>query len=386
MVRRSVASGADDPLLLCPQRSITSIDRSNEWRDPMGRPDQLTGQTSVRTHHARRVATLGATIAVLALLVATAPWPGADAFSQVVIDFATPMAAAVATLGCFLAAHRGARATRLFWVLLTCATAAWSLAEATWSSYDLLGGPVPVPNWSDLGYLAAVPLAVAALLAHPWRHEPVLSRGRRVVDGCSVAAAVGLLGWLLVLGPGWHGSDLSRIGGLVTVAYPLTDVVLVVVVVLCLMRAGRAHRWELGWVAASMVAMSGSDAIYTYLTVHRSYQSGQLVDVGWVAAYLAIAVASAGADPLRRRGRHATTTALAVAPADVTSPSLVSVVAPYVPILVALSVVALRGASTAQDPVARWLALSLVLLVLVRNVLTWAGTQERRRTAVRAGA
>lgn len=58
---------------------------------------------------------------------------------------------------------------RTFWRLFAAATGSWALGELLWAVYDLGrgGGAVPVPSWADAAYLAAVPLAAAALLAHP---------------------------------------------------------------------------------------------------------------------------------------------------------------------------------------------------------------------------
>ena len=77
-----------------------------------------------------------------------------------------------------------------------------------------------------------------------------------------------------------------------------------------------------------------------------------------MAAYLAIAVASAGADPLRRRGRHTTTTALAVAPADVTSPCQ------------ALAELAMRR-SVQRNPVDRAHVIATRIAVVASTIAVW---------------
>src|ERR1039458_1621205 len=87
-------------------------------------------------------------------------------------DVATPLAALIACVLCFWARARHSGRMRLFWLLLGCATASWTIAELIWGYYALiLTARVPVPSWADLGYLSAIPLTVAALVVHPRSEE-----------------------------------------------------------------------------------------------------------------------------------------------------------------------------------------------------------------------
>src|ERR1035441_4721890 len=74
-------------------------------------------------------------------------------------DGLTPLAALIACVLCFRARARHSGRMRLFWSLLACATASWTLAEVIWGYYALvLNMEVPVPSWADVGYLSAIPL------------------------------------------------------------------------------------------------------------------------------------------------------------------------------------------------------------------------------------
>ena len=96
-------------------------------------------------------------------------------------DGFTPIAALMACVLCWLARGRHAARMRLFWTLLGCATACWTLAETIWGYYALIANvAVPVVSWADLGYLSAIPLTVAALVVHP-RHTAA-ERARRVLS------------------------------------------------------------------------------------------------------------------------------------------------------------------------------------------------------------
>jgi transcriptional regulator GlxA family with amidase domain len=72
----------------------------------------------------------------------------------------------VAAAACLRRAGRLAGRLRLSWGLLGASCAAWGVGQVIWTIYETgLGREVPFPSLADAGYLAAVPLATAGLLA-----------------------------------------------------------------------------------------------------------------------------------------------------------------------------------------------------------------------------
>jgi len=222
-------------------------------------------------------------------------------------DAATPLAALIACVLCFRARARHAGRMRLFWTLLGCATASWTLAEVIWGYYALiLDVEVPAPSWADLGYLSAIPLTVAALVVHPATKGSGTRKARSVFDGLVIATALMFLSWTLVLGPLWHTANLSTWAGAVNLAYPFGDVVIVFFIVLAIRGMTGRDRLSLWCLLGALLVMALSDSTYTYLTDVASYSSSSahLIDTGWIAAYLGIALAafssrSDGAVPVR---------------------------------------------------------------------------------------
>jgi hypothetical protein len=104
-----------------------------------------------------------------------------------------------------------------------------------------------------------------------------------------------------------------------------------------------------------MVAMAVADSGYAYLTVARSYETGHLIDIVWVASYLAVAVGASQAT----HGAEV---------ADVHLPVLGGPpLTPFLPILVALPVLAVDlSLGHHLDAVSWGSALVLVLSVLAR--------------------
>jgi hypothetical protein len=106
--------------------------------------------------------------------------------------------------------------------------------------------------------------------------------------------------------------------------------------------------------------MALSDSTFTYFTASSSYTSPGLIDTGWVAAYLGIALAAFSSQPRSE----------VVARAERTRPALASLVAPLVPVLLALAVTAVQIRLGHHLDHAAWLmAFTLVALVLVRQGL-----------------
>ena len=278
-------------------------------------------------------------------------------------DVGTALAALTACALCFRACARHTGRMRTFWALFGCALACWTLAEVIWGVYALvLSREVPVPSWADLGYLAAIPLAVAGLVVHPAMRGNGTRKARLVLDGMVIATALLFLSWTLVLGPLWRSSDLGTWGGIVGLAYPFGDVVIVFFIVLAIRGMTGAKRLSLWCLLAALLVMSVSDSTYTYLIQVANYSSahGNLIDVGWFAAYLGIAVAALSSEA--RAGKHPKV--------QLSRRSLASLLSPLVPMLVALNVLAVELELGDHLDRASWvMAFGLIALVLLRQGL-----------------
>jgi len=248
-------------------------------------------------------------------------------------DIVTALAAVAACAACLLAGKRHSGSERRFWVLLGLAFGAWASGEVIWAVYNLvLNTAVPVLSWADVGYLAGYPLAAAALLFHPGMRAAGSYKTRATLDGLAIGAALLLLSWTFVLGPLWRHTDLTTAGGIVTLAYPFGDTVIIFLIVLSVRSMTATGRRPLLWVLAGLFAMAVSDSTAAYLTEVGRYATGNLIDVGWVVGYLAIAVGASGAASKTVR----------VTSEEPVEASLASLVAPYGPVLLALSVITIE--------------------------------------------
>ena len=267
-------------------------------------------------------------------------------------------AALVATVACGVAAvHTSSRRSR--WVLLGASSFAWAAGETVWAYYDLVRHvSVPFPSLADVGFLGAVPLALAGILLFPSSPRT----GRRSHPGDPRRVHHRRFDAFCQLGDGPRSFVNQHQDGVLkqtlSLAYPASDVVMVSLVVILLARAGRRGRASLGLVMAGIVAFAISDSAFAYMTELNNYANGTVLDTGWVAGYLLIGLGAL-------RAVYAPSTE--AAEPRVTTLSLV---APYVPVLAVLAVTAVELLLGQRLGSVDWMMVfTLALLVLGRNML-----------------
>lgn len=242
--------------------------------------------------HSRLLVTCGAA----SLVVLSIAWIhlqlGGTAITTDYDDIIQGVAAWLATASCFWASRRGDPALRRFWRLVAVATFTWGLGEAVWDYYQIgVGGQVPFPSFADLGFLAEVPLMVAALLAFPVMRARSIARTLMLLDGALVASSMLFISWALVLGPVFRAHQGSAFAQTVSLAYPAGDLIIVVVLLAVAGRASLGAWRPLGLVGAGVLALALSDSTFAYLTESGSYGSGSILDVGWISGFLLMAIA-----------------------------------------------------------------------------------------------
>jgi hypothetical protein len=233
---------------------------------------------------------LGASLAFLAFLLAR---PVGDGAVKLVANLAQLLAPALAAASCAWAAASGTGRTRRAWALLAASAGSWAAGQAAWVWYEhVVQREAPFPSLADLGYLAAIPLAAAAMLAFPGRAERVTMAARSLLDGAVIATSLLYCSWALVLGAVFRAGEGAVLEQAIALAYPLADVVLVTIVfVVARIRVGGAPVLLL---AAGLLSLAVADTGFAYLTQEGTYRTGVPTDVGWCAGYLLVAPRPAG--------------------------------------------------------------------------------------------
>ena len=331
------------------------------------------------------VGAAGVFVAAVAAVAATRL--GGDAVVEWV-DNLSQLAGALAASVAFLVTGVRARGIERRWRLLVAAgTGSWALGMAAWSYYQIVDDmAIPSPSLADVGYLGLPVFVLPALLVlasdtWPPRSEraartllptsptPLGRSGGRaravlVLDGLVVVGSLFVLTWSTALGAAVATGGPAGLAFLVAVAYPITDLVLVVIVVLLATFRRVRRRRALTFLGLGLVAISVSDSFFTYLVSTGAESIDPLLNTGFVAGPVLIALAAAAPESepepvdmarARRRRRFA----------------VAHLLLPYIPLTAVMVLIATQTAvGSGPDPLATYVALVVVALVVVRQLLT----------------
>jgi diguanylate cyclase (GGDEF)-like protein/PAS domain S-box-containing protein len=208
-------------------------------------------------------------------------------------DIGEGVASLIAVIACVYAARRDDGRTARGWWLLAASALAWTIGEGVWCWYEvILGQTVPFPSAADGGFLLAVPLALAAVLTSFAAPVGLTSKLRAVTDALIVGSGMLLISWLTVLEPIYRGDTGSVFAQLISLAYPVGDLVILSSLAIVAGRSRSSARLPLRWIGAAMIALAVSDSTFAYVSAQGSYAATQLLDTGWVAGYLILALAA----------------------------------------------------------------------------------------------
>jgi diguanylate cyclase (GGDEF)-like protein/PAS domain S-box-containing protein len=253
---------------------------------------------NTRSHAQRRFLAECASMAVVAVLwLASLVWGlGGPRATQAISNFGLIVAAGAAGIICIRTARSGSPQQARMWRLLGASALSWGCGQAAWTWYEtVLGRDVPFPSLADVGYLAAPPLAAAALISLPFAAQSLVGRVRQVLDGLMIAASLLLASWVLVLSPLFRAGGDDLLTQAISLAYPIGDVVVGTIVLFVLARArmgSGARGSSLPLLGGGLVAIAVADSGFVYLTASGSYSSGALIDAGWFLGYLLVLLAA----------------------------------------------------------------------------------------------
>ena len=107
-----------------------------------------------------------------------------------------------------------------------------------------------------------------------------------MLDALTVTTGLGLLSWLYLILPYVQATDLTWIERLISIAYPLGDV-LVLAMLARLLSGGGRKLPSLVLLAVGAVGLLVSDMLYGWIQLNGDWKVGGPVDLGWVLFYVA---------------------------------------------------------------------------------------------------
>jgi diguanylate cyclase (GGDEF)-like protein len=187
------------------------------------------------------------------------------------------------SMAILVAVHRHRPARPLIWWCFAVGQLLFVVGDVLYAVIDQLLHQSPFPSVADLFYLAGYPVLAGGLL--------VLIRGRisdrdraGLIDAAIIATGLGLLSWTFVMKPISADPSLSLQERFISLAYPLGDVLLLVMVArLATSPGARTTAYRL--LGLALVLLLGADIGYAVLNLVSSYEGG-LVDAGWLLSYV----------------------------------------------------------------------------------------------------
>lgn len=259
-----------------------------------------TAETQARLAAGRAFTTrLGVSMAVgaaatVAFVVVELVQFGGRALATSIDETATIAASLIAALSAFEAARVTSGARRWAWTLLSASAASWCGGQFFRAVYASVAGSVlPFPSWADVPILVSTPLVVAGVLAFPAGPNAPPRNWRYWLDAAIVVTALVYMSWLLGLGQiviSFGDHLTSDLAGLAT---PLGDIVVTAALILAIRRTSYQQRDRMLLLLAGLAAITVAN-IWFGLVVDRQRVPviGNILDAGWVAGYLLLALAA----------------------------------------------------------------------------------------------
>ncbi|HRD13279.1 MAG TPA: GGDEF-domain containing protein, partial [Mycobacterium sp.] len=218
---------------------------------------------------------------------------------QVVDDLVLTSVALAAAVSTALAARAAHGRLRASWTALALGFVAFAAGEMIWTGYELTGHETPFPSPADAVFLLFPVGACVGLLLYPAERNAG-SRGRVLIDGFIVAGSLFLISWVTILERLYHEPETNRLHFAVSFSYPITDLLILTVAAVVLVRAAVEQRLVLTLLTLGLACIALADSGYAYQLAKGEYASGNVVDIAWVAGLLLVTVAATA-------GRHAAT-------------------------------------------------------------------------------
>src|SRR5688572_23700030 len=191
--------------------------------------------------------------------------------------------------------HRDGLKSAVPLLLIGVGQVAFSIATAIWVYYEwYLKVEVPYPSIADIFYIAEYPVCLAGILLLPSRPIPPALRGRVILDGAMTLCALFTFTWFFVLGPSIMAGAESLLEQVVTIGYPVGDLLLLFCL-LVIMAHEHAPESRAGvrFMGAGMLLVVASDMLYGYYELAGTYETGAFFEPGWPVGYLLMAFGAA---------------------------------------------------------------------------------------------
>ena len=183
--------------------------------------------------------------------------------------------------------HRPVRSAA--WLTLAAGGISFGAGVACWYVYaHVLHRAIPYPGWPDLFFVPAFLSYLAGLALMIGRRSPA-RQTQALLDALVLAVGLAFASWVFLTASAVGGA-VTPAQTVITVVYPMIDVVMVGVVARLLLTGGITP--ALWLVAGGMVANLVGDTAYSVLAARGEYQTGALPDQMWMLCTVLVGAAA----------------------------------------------------------------------------------------------
>jgi two-component system, cell cycle response regulator len=195
---------------------------------------------------------------------------------------------AAAAIG-VLAAVRS-RGERLAWGIMAVGLVAYAGGEIVWRFVYADDASPPYPSWADALWLTTYPAFYVAIMLLLRARVAAFARGAWL-DGLIASTACAAVGVTFYFAPVLERTDGDAVAIAMTMAYPLGDLLLWVLLLAAVAMSGGRMTRGFALLAAGQIAVTVGDAVLAVQTAAGTYVEGRWADVMWPLGVMLIAAA-----------------------------------------------------------------------------------------------
>ncbi|MCW2995723.1 MAG: diguanylate cyclase [Conexibacter sp.] len=154
----------------------------------------------------------------------------------------------------------------------------------TYSYPKLTGHETPFPSLGDASYIAVYPVLMVGLILLV-RRRAERSTDRGGIDAMILTIGLAVPQWIALMAPNLHVGELSTLAKLVSVAYPLGDVLLLAAALRLALDGGK-RGMAFHFMSTAILLLLVTDFVYGLKLLHGTYTGQLWLDLGWAGFYV----------------------------------------------------------------------------------------------------
>ncbi len=169
------------------------------------------------------------------------------------------------------------------WLLLALALVSFAAGDTTYNLLTQYGGQTnPFPSIADLFYVVTCIAQVIGM--YGLVRAGTANRERSaLIDSLVLTSGVGVIYWIVLIAPNVHRQDFGTLQKVISVAYPLADILVLALVARLVVTQHRTPSVLL--LALGTAGLLTADVLYGLSQLHAGWTIGGPVDLGWVILY-----------------------------------------------------------------------------------------------------